>query len=99
MKAVVHHRYGPPEVLTSEEIDTPVIGDDVLVRVGFGRGTGPVGKAAGPDQRMRTWKATMASTERVTIIATRLPEASCKASGTSSEKTIQIMAPAANPSP
>jgi NADPH:quinone reductase-like Zn-dependent oxidoreductase len=34
MKAIVQHRYGPPEVLALEEIDKPVIGDDeVLLRV------------------------------------------------------------------
>src|SRR5215213_4887206 len=49
----------------------------------------------GPDQRMRTWKAIMAKMESVTMIATRLPDASSRASGTSSEKTIQIMAPEA----
>ena len=41
----------------------------------------------------------MATTESVTTTATRLLEASSRASGTSSEKTIQIMAPAAKPSP
>src|ERR671910_2807326 len=49
--------------------------------------------------RMSTWKATMARTERVMMIATRLADASSRASGISSENTIQIMAPAANPSP
>jgi hypothetical protein len=49
--------------------------------------------------RMRTWNATMARTERVMMIATRLADASSRASGISSEKTIQIIAPAANPSP
>jgi hypothetical protein len=57
------------------------------------------GSSNGSGQRMRTWKATMARTERVTTIATRLPDSSSRASGMSSEKTIQIMAPAANPSP
>ena len=34
MKAVVRHRYGPPEVLELRDIDPPVVGDgDVLVRV------------------------------------------------------------------
>lgn len=34
MKAVVQHRYGPPSVLSLEDIDTPVVrDDDVLVRV------------------------------------------------------------------
>ena len=34
MRAVVHDRYGPPEVLRIEEIEPPVPGDDdVLVRV------------------------------------------------------------------
>lgn len=34
MKAIVQHRYGPPEVLALEEIDRPIVGgDDVLVRV------------------------------------------------------------------
>jgi len=34
MKAIVQHRYGPPDVLTVEEIDKPVVGDDdVLIRV------------------------------------------------------------------
>jgi len=34
MKAIVCHRYGSPDVLELEEIDTPVAGDDqVLVRV------------------------------------------------------------------
>jgi NADPH:quinone reductase-like Zn-dependent oxidoreductase len=34
MKAIVQHRYGPPDVLALEEIDKPVIGDDdVLLRV------------------------------------------------------------------
>ena len=49
--------------------------------------------------RMSTWNATMARTERVMMIATRLGDASSRASGMSSEKTIQIIAPAANPSP
>src|SRR5215468_443995 len=34
MKAIVCHKYGPPDVLTSEEIDKPVPRDDeVLIRV------------------------------------------------------------------
>jgi NADPH:quinone reductase-like Zn-dependent oxidoreductase len=34
MKAIVHHRYGPQDVLGLEEIDKPVVGDDdVLIRV------------------------------------------------------------------
>lgn len=34
MKAIVHHRYGPPEVLGLEEVPRPIPGDDdVLVRV------------------------------------------------------------------
>lgn len=34
MKAIVHHRYGPPDVLALEEIGKPVAGDDdVLIRV------------------------------------------------------------------
>jgi NADPH:quinone reductase-like Zn-dependent oxidoreductase len=34
MKAVVQHRYGPPDVLAVEEIGTPVAGDEeVLIRV------------------------------------------------------------------
>jgi NADPH:quinone reductase-like Zn-dependent oxidoreductase len=34
MKAIVQHRYGPPDVLGLEEVDRPAIGDDeVLVRV------------------------------------------------------------------
>ena len=34
MKAIVRHRYGPPEVLTCEEVEKPVPGaDDVLIRV------------------------------------------------------------------
>jgi len=34
MKAIVQHRYGPPDVLAVEEIDKPVVGDDeVLIRV------------------------------------------------------------------
>jgi len=34
MKAIVRHRYGPPEVLELRDIDPPVVGDgDVLVRV------------------------------------------------------------------
>ena len=34
MKAIVQHRYGPPDVLALEEIGTPALGDDeVLVRV------------------------------------------------------------------
>jgi len=34
MRAVVHHRYGPPEVLRIEEVERPVPNDDeVLVRV------------------------------------------------------------------
>ena len=34
MKAIVHHRYGPPEVLRCEEVDKPAAGDDeVLIRV------------------------------------------------------------------
>ena len=34
MKAIVHHSYGPPDVLRLEEIDRPVPADDeVLVRV------------------------------------------------------------------
>src|SRR6266511_912122 len=34
MKAIVQHRYGPPEVLAPEEIDKPVVGEkDVLIRV------------------------------------------------------------------
>ncbi|MFN8664058.1 MAG: NAD(P)-dependent alcohol dehydrogenase [Thermomicrobiales bacterium] len=35
MRAIVQHRYGPPEVLTCADVDLPVVGDDnVLVRVG-----------------------------------------------------------------
>jgi NADPH:quinone reductase-like Zn-dependent oxidoreductase len=34
MKAIVHHRYGPPDVLAVEELDKPAIRDgDVLIRV------------------------------------------------------------------
>src|SRR5688572_25060243 len=34
MKAVVHHKYGSPDVLELEEVDKPVAaGDEVLVRV------------------------------------------------------------------
>ena len=34
MRAIVHHRYGPPEALELREIDRPEVGDDeVLVRV------------------------------------------------------------------
>lgn len=34
MKAIVHHRYGTPDVLALEDVDRPVAGDDqVLVRV------------------------------------------------------------------
>jgi NADPH:quinone reductase-like Zn-dependent oxidoreductase len=34
MKAIVQHRYGPPDVLALEETGTPVAGDDdVLIRV------------------------------------------------------------------
>ena len=34
MKAIVHERYGPPDVLELLEVDTPVIEDhQVLVRV------------------------------------------------------------------
>jgi NADPH:quinone reductase-like Zn-dependent oxidoreductase len=34
MKAIVHSRYGPPDVLELKDIDQPVITDDaVLVRV------------------------------------------------------------------
>jgi len=34
MKAIVQHRYGPPDVLAPEEIDKPVVGEkDVLIRV------------------------------------------------------------------
>jgi NADPH:quinone reductase-like Zn-dependent oxidoreductase len=34
MKAIVHHRYGPPEVLGLEDVPQPTLGDDdVLVRV------------------------------------------------------------------
>ncbi len=34
MKAIVHERYGPPDVLELREVDKPVVGDDeVLVRV------------------------------------------------------------------
>jgi NADPH:quinone reductase-like Zn-dependent oxidoreductase len=34
MKAIVHHCYGPPDVLALEEIDKPVVrDDDVLIRV------------------------------------------------------------------
>lgn len=34
MKAIVHHRYGSPDVLELQEVDTPIVGDDdVLVRV------------------------------------------------------------------
>ena len=42
MQAIVHSRYGPPDVLELKDIDTPVITDDaVLVRVhaaGIGKG-------------------------------------------------------------
>ncbi len=35
MRAIVQHRYGPPTVLESAEVDRPAVGDDdVLVRVG-----------------------------------------------------------------
>jgi NADPH:quinone reductase-like Zn-dependent oxidoreductase len=35
MRAIVQHRYGPPEVLTFADVDLPVVGDgDVLVQVG-----------------------------------------------------------------
>jgi NADPH:quinone reductase-like Zn-dependent oxidoreductase len=34
MKAIVHHRYGPLDVLAQEEIDKPIGGDDdVLISV------------------------------------------------------------------
>jgi len=34
MKAIVHHNYGPPNVLKYEEIEKPIIGDnEVLIRV------------------------------------------------------------------
>ncbi len=34
MKAIVHYRYGSPDVLELQEVDTPIVGDDdVLVRV------------------------------------------------------------------
>ena len=34
MKAIAYHRYGPPDVLQLEEVDTPKVGDDgILVRV------------------------------------------------------------------
>jgi NADPH:quinone reductase-like Zn-dependent oxidoreductase len=34
MQAIVHSRYGPPDVLEVKDIDTPVINDDaVLVQV------------------------------------------------------------------
>jgi NADPH:quinone reductase-like Zn-dependent oxidoreductase len=34
MKAIVHSRYGPPDVLELKDIDKPVVNDDdVLVRV------------------------------------------------------------------
>ncbi len=34
MKAIVHDRYGPPEVLQLRDVDRPAVGDDeVLVRV------------------------------------------------------------------
>jgi NADPH:quinone reductase-like Zn-dependent oxidoreductase len=34
MKAIVYHRYGPPDVLELEEVETPVVTDDqVLVKV------------------------------------------------------------------
>ena len=34
MKAIVQHRYGPPDVLTPGETGIPAIGDDnVLIRV------------------------------------------------------------------
>src|SRR5215203_89343 len=48
---------------------------------------------------MRNWNATIAATESVTTTATRLPEVSSRASGTSSENTIQTIAPPANPRP
>ncbi len=42
MKAVVQHRYGPPEALRLEEIDKPAIGDgDVLLRV-YAAGVNPL---------------------------------------------------------
>jgi len=34
MKAIVYHRYGPPDVLRLEDVGRPVVAaDDVLVRV------------------------------------------------------------------
>ena len=54
---------------------------------------------SGSRYRIRTWNATMARTESVATTATRLLDASSRDSGRISEKTIQIIAPAANPSP
>lgn len=50
-------------------------------------------------QLIRVWKIIIKATEIVTVVATVDVLLSSKASGMSSAKTIQIMAPPANPSP
>jgi NADPH:quinone reductase-like Zn-dependent oxidoreductase len=37
MKAIVHSRYGPPDVLELNDIDQPVIGDDAVLVPGARR--------------------------------------------------------------
>ena len=65
MKAIVHDRYGSPDVLELREIDRPVIGDDqVLVRV----------QAAGVDQGVWHEVAGLPYLFRIAGIGVRAPK-------------------------